>query len=82
MQRLMYFDVEWEHVFLRLRFDEHYDVLRRRELDEHRLRFYRLAMHISLVAKPLVILDGDFPDRQGMLDIAEHNLGQALTFLR
>ena len=82
IEGLMYFDVEWEHVFLRLRFDEQYDVLRGRDLDEHRLRFYRLAMHISLVAKPLVILDGDFPDRRGMLEIAEHNLGQALTFLR
>lgn len=82
IEGLMHFDVEWEHVFLRLRFGEQYEMLRRGDLEEHRLRFYRLAMHLSLVAKPLAILDGDFPDREGMLAIAEYNLGQALTFLR
>jgi len=36
-------------------------------------------MHLSLVAGPLRLLDGDFPDRPEMLEIAEYNLGQALA---
>ncbi|OIJ86809.1 hypothetical protein BIV24_25660 [Streptomyces colonosanans] len=53
IEGLMYFDAEWEHVFLQLRFGPHYDALRTEGLDEGRLRLYRLAMHLSLVAGPL-----------------------------
>jgi hypothetical protein len=81
IEGLMYFDVEWEHVFLELRFGEHYHWLKRPGLDPARLMFYRLVMRLSLVAGPLLLLDGDFPDRAFMLDIAESNLRQVLTFL-
>lgn len=79
IEGLMYGDAEWEHVFLRFRFGPHYDVLRAPDLDEHRLRLYRLAMHLNLVAGPLRLLDGDFPDREFMRGIVEHNLAQALA---
>lgn len=78
---VMFFDVEWEHVFLELRFGEHYRRLERSGLDPARLRFFMLAMRLSLVAGPLRLLDGDFPDRDFMLDIVEWNLRQVLTFL-
>ena len=82
IEGLMFFDVEWEHVFLRLRFGERYRSLGEDGLDEERLRFYRLAMHLSLIAGPLRLLDGDFPDREPMLRIAEYNIGRALEFVR
>jgi hypothetical protein len=78
IEGLMYFDVEWEHVFLRLRFEQHYGPLAAPGLDGHRLRFYALAMHLSLVAGPLRLLDGDFPDRAWMLSIVEWNLHETL----
>ncbi|MFF4832040.1 phosphotransferase family protein [Streptomyces sp. NPDC001315] len=81
IEGLMYFDAEWEHVFLALRFGPHYDALRTPGLDEHRLRLYRLAMHLSLVAGPLRLLDGDFPEPGPMREIAESNLGQALRLV-
>ncbi|MEU0781241.1 phosphotransferase [Streptomyces sp. NPDC006173] len=81
IEGLMFFDVEWEHAFLRLRFGEHYVGLSSGDLDKHRMTFYTLAMHLSLVAGPLRLLDGDFPDRDFMRGIAEHNLREALTFL-
>lgn len=77
----MYFDVEWEHVFLRLRFGPQYRWLRAHDLDEQRLRLYQLAMHLSLIAGPLRLLDGDYPEREGMLEIAEAHIQRALTFL-
>ncbi|MFF3461454.1 phosphotransferase [Streptomyces sp. NPDC002619] len=79
IEGLMYFDAEWEHVFLRFRFGPHYDVLRVPDLDEHRLRLYRLAMHLNLVAGPLRLLDGDYPAREFMRGIAEYNLVRALA---
>jgi hypothetical protein len=77
IEGLMYFDPEWEHVFLRLRFGEHYGYLREPGLDPGRLDLYRLALHLSLVAGPLRLLDGDFPDREPMLQIAAYNTRQA-----
>jgi hypothetical protein len=82
IEGLMYFDAEWEHVFLRLRFSEHYSQLAPTGLDEERLAFYRLAMHLSLVAGPLRLLDGDFPDREFMKYIAEGNLDEVLAIVR
>jgi hypothetical protein len=81
IEGLMYFDVEWEHVFLRLRFHEHYAALSRPALDPQRLDLFELAMRLSLVAGPLRLLDGDFPDRDFMQGIAEYNLREALALL-
>lgn len=78
----MFFDVEWEHVFLELRFQEQYRWLSASDLDDRRMRFYRLAMCLSLVAGPLRLLDGDFPDRTFMMGIVEHNTQRALAFVR
>lgn len=81
IEGLMYFDVEWEHVFLRLRFGDWYTALARPGLDPQRMDLYMLAMRLSLVAGPLRLLDGDFPDRAFMQGIAEHNLEEALALL-
>ncbi|MFE5191041.1 aminoglycoside phosphotransferase family protein [Streptomyces sp. NPDC056628] len=81
IEGLMYFDVEWEHVFLKLRFGERYRALSRPGLDPARLDLYTLAMHLSLVAGPLRLLDGDFPHRTVMRQIAEHNADEALALL-
>ncbi|MEV4056205.1 phosphotransferase [Amycolatopsis sp. NPDC049688] len=81
IEGLMYFDVEWEHVFLQLRFGKHYATLARPGLDPRRLDLYLLAMRLSLVAGPLRLLDGDFPDRALMRGIAEHNANGALALL-
>jgi Phosphotransferase enzyme family len=67
----MYFDVEWEHAFLRLRFGRHYEWLRVSGLDERRMRLYALALDLSLIEGPLRLLDGGYPDREPMLAIAE-----------
>ncbi len=78
----MYFDPEWEHVFLRLRFGRHYRWLRDSDLDERRLRFYGLALSLSLVAGPLRLLDGEFPDRAEMAAIVASNITRTLSFVR
>jgi hypothetical protein len=80
IEGLMFFDVEWEHVFMQMRFGEHYRLLHAGGLDEDRLRFYRLAQHLSLVAGPLRLLDGDFPDRAAMAGIAAYHAEQVLAF--
>jgi hypothetical protein len=79
IEGLMYFDVEWEHVFLQLRFGRAYPLLRPGDLDPDRLSLYRLAIHLSLVAGPLRLLDGDYPEREAMMQIAEYNLRQVLS---
>ncbi|MFG2303967.1 phosphotransferase family protein [Actinacidiphila glaucinigra] len=81
IEGLMFFDVEWEHVFLQLRFGERYAALSRPGLDPARLDLFMLAMRLSLVAGPLRILDGDFPHRALMRGIADHNAKEALALL-
>ncbi|MEV5546472.1 phosphotransferase [Streptomyces sp. NPDC052309] len=81
IEGLMFFDVEWEHVFLQLRFGDQYPALSRPGLDPARLDLYTLAMRLSLVAGPLRLLDGDFPHRAVMQEIAEHNAKEALALL-
>jgi len=76
----MYFDVEVEHVWMRMRFGEHYAKLRRSGLDEDRLRFYQLCMHLDLVAGPLRIADTSHPERDWFRSLAEHHLQRALKF--
>ncbi|BFU43650.1 phosphotransferase [Krasilnikovia sp. MM14-A1004] len=81
IEGLTYFDVEWEHAFLQLRFGDAYPALRPVELDPHRLELYRYAQVLSLIEGPLRIADTDFPDRQWMLDLAEWNITKALAAL-
>ncbi|MCE6997409.1 phosphotransferase [Saccharothrix sp. S26] len=81
IEGVMPFDVEWEHAFLELRFGPHYRHFATPDLDPARLAFYRLATYLSLVAGPLRLLDGDFPDRAGMLEIVEHNVTRTLAQL-
>ncbi|MFH8516174.1 phosphotransferase [Streptomyces gelaticus] len=81
IEGLMYFDIEWEHVFLQLRFGKRYAALDRSGLDPRRLDLYMLAMRLSLVAGPLRLLEGDFPGRAFMRRIAQHNAKEALALL-
>jgi aminoglycoside phosphotransferase (APT) family kinase protein len=81
IEDLMYFDVEWEHVFLRIRLHGDYDRLAVDGLDDDRLALYMLAQRLSLTAGPLRLLDGDFPNRAFMQGIAEFNLNQALELI-
>jgi hypothetical protein len=78
---LTYFDVEWDHAWLRLRFAEAYQDLRPVDLDPDRVTFYRYAQLLSLIEGPLRIADTDFPDREWMLDLAERNISKALAAL-
>lgn len=81
IEGIMYFDIEWEHAFLEFRFGDNYRHLRADSLDGNRLSLYRLAMYLSLVAGPLHLLDGDFPNRAGMQDIVKQNIGRTLAEL-
>ena len=76
----MYFDVEVEHVWMRMRFGEHYANLSQAGLDENRLRLYQLCMHLDLVAGPLRIAGTSHPQREWFRGVAEHHLQRALQF--
>ncbi|MEU4111287.1 aminoglycoside phosphotransferase family protein [Streptomyces sp. NPDC027717] len=81
IEGLTHFDPEHEHAFLRLRFGPRYAALARPTLDPTRLALHTLALHLSLVAGPLRLLDGDFPHREAMRGIAEHNTREALRLV-
>jgi hypothetical protein len=76
----MYFDVEVEHAWMRMRFGGHYAKLSRGGLDEDRLRFYQLCMHLDLVTGPLRIAGTSHPERDWFRSLADHHLQRALEF--
>ncbi len=80
IEGLMYFDVEVDHTWMRMRFQEHYPPLRNPGLDPVRMKYYQYTMHLDLVGGPMRIADGDFPDREWMLEIADYHLRQALAY--
>ena len=75
-----YFDVEVEHVWMRMRFGEHYAKLNPGDLDEDRLRLYQLCMHLDLVAGPLRIADTSHPERAWFRGLAERHLQRVLHY--
>ncbi|WP_405554900.1 phosphotransferase family protein [Streptomyces sp. NBC_01171] len=81
IESLTHSDPEQEHAYLRLRFGPHYAPLSRPTLNPTRLSLHTLALHLSLVAGPLRLLDGDFPHRDAMRGIAEHNTREALRLV-
>jgi hypothetical protein len=76
----MYFDIETEHVWMRMRFGEHYAKLSRGGLGEARLWLYQLCLHLSLVPEPLRIAGTSHPEREWFRNVAEHHLQRALQF--
>lgn len=78
---LLYFDIEWDHAWLRMRFQDAYPALRPVPLDPARLAFYDYAQMLSLIEGPLRIADTDFPNRQWMLDLAEWHITRTLNSL-
>jgi hypothetical protein len=73
------FDVEWDHAWTQMRFEEDYPRLGPVPLDDARLELYRYAQVLSLIEGPLRIADTDFPDREWMLDLAEWNIAKAFV---
>jgi hypothetical protein len=63
-----------------MRFGGNYAKLSQGGLDEDRLRFYQLCMHLDLVAGPLGIAGTSHPDREWFRDTAEYHLQRALQF--
>jgi hypothetical protein len=70
IEGMMFFDVEWEHEFTRMRLGERYgDLHFSVELDARRLSLYEIVRSLSLVEGPLRILQTDFPNRALMESI-------------
>ncbi|MBO4207411.1 aminoglycoside phosphotransferase [Micromonospora echinofusca] len=81
VEGLTYFDVEWDHAWLRMRFGAAYPALRPVGCDPRRLELYRYAQVLSLIEGPLRLADTDFPSRRWMRDLAERNIVKALAVL-
>lgn len=82
IEGLTYFDVEWEHAFLRLRLTpDSYTRLGLPPVDEARVRFYDFAQRLSLIEGPLRIAATDYPERDWMLDLAEYHTSAVLAAL-
>lgn len=81
IESAMFFDIEYEHSFLKLRFGENYKYLTVNNLDLDRLRFYKLHLHISCLSGALELKQKGYPDMDDVNGMIEHNFKQALRFI-
>lgn len=82
IEGLTWFDVEWEHAWVRMRMETPYPELEPAGLDPDRLELYRYAQVLSLIEGPLRIATTDFPRRDWMRELAEWNITKALAALQ
>ncbi|WP_254400988.1 hypothetical protein [Streptomyces sp. AC555_RSS877] len=57
-----------------MRFGPHYEALRNPDLDPRRVKYYQYVVHLDPVGGPLRMAEGDFPNREWMLDVAHFQL--------
>jgi hypothetical protein len=77
----MFFDIEYEHSFLKFRFGKHYNYMENNSLDKDRLLFYKMHLHISCVSGALKLLHRRFPHIDEVKGIIQYNSEETLKFL-
>lgn len=77
-----FFDIEYEHSFLRIRFGDHYHFFDNDTLDPYRMLFYQYYHHISLTAGFLKLLHRGFPNQQFAESVIKHQSENALSFIK
>ncbi|WP_240229542.1 hypothetical protein [Devosia lacusdianchii] len=83
IEGVMFFDVEWEHAFTKMRLGDAYGELGINvELDPARMHFYELAQSLSLIEGPLRILQTDFPDKPFMRMLVSIHTDKVLRLTR
>jgi len=82
IESAMFFDIEYEHSFLELRFGEFYKYLTVNNLDIDRLRFYKLHLHISCLSGALQLKQKGYPDLEDVNGMIENNSKHVLSFIQ
>lgn len=81
IEGMKYFDLEYEHSFLELRFGDYYKYLKRNDLDENRMLFYRFYHHISCIAGAHQLLKNDYYDVVEVKGMISYNYKKVKEFL-
>ncbi|WP_416150105.1 phosphotransferase [Salipaludibacillus sp. HK11] len=76
-----FYDLEYEHSFLKIRFGEQYQYLKDKSLDPNRMLFYRFYHHISLTAGGLKLLNRGFPNQSFAKLLIDYHSKSVLRFL-
>ncbi|QGR00111.1 aminoglycoside phosphotransferase family protein [Paenibacillus psychroresistens] len=76
-----FYDIEYEHTFLELRFGNYYRYLKNDKLDPNRMLFYRYYHHISLTAGGLKLEHRGFYDQAFAMGLAAQHSKRALQFI-
>lgn len=81
IEGMKYFDLEYEHSFLELRFGEYYKYLKRNDLDKNRLRFYKFYHHVACIAGAHQLLRKNYYDIEDVKGMIRHNYKELMEFL-
>jgi hypothetical protein len=73
-----FWDLEREYAYLKLRFGPYYASLKRDDLDDARMQFYGLCLHISAAHGHYQLYRKGFPDAEMLKSIYEWNIRETL----
>ncbi|WP_328588698.1 MULTISPECIES: phosphotransferase [Bacillaceae] len=79
-----FFDVEYEHAFLKLRFGNFYRYFEDKDydLDPDRMCFYQFYHHISLTSGGLKLLNRGFPNQKFAKELARYHTDCVLNLIK
>lgn len=82
IEGMKYFDLEYEHSFLELRFGEYYKYLKREDLDMNRMNFYRFNHYIANITGAHQLLMKNYYDREDVEGMISYNYAKLEELLK
>ncbi|RPI81495.1 MAG: hypothetical protein EHM41_20510 [Chloroflexi bacterium] len=73
-----FFDLEREYAYLQLRFGNHFEYLKRDDLNEKRMQFYTFCLHITAAYGHYLLYQQGFPDPESLRGIYQGNIQKFL----
>lgn len=81
VDRVKYFDIEYEASFLEFKFGEYYKYLKEENLDIDRVNFYRFSHHISYLSGAYQLKETNYFEEQEIEKVIRHNLDEILKLI-
>lgn len=78
---MKFFDLEFEHSFLKFRFGEFYKYFKREDLDEDRMDFYKLHHHIGALSGAYKLIQNNYEDMDDVNEMIRYNYNEILKYL-
>lgn len=81
IERVKYFDIEYEASYIEFRFKDNYKYLKEENLDINRINFYKIYHNISFLSGAIQLKETNYFDKADIDKMIKHNLEEIIKFL-